>query len=126
MDINVVVISGNLTRDAEMRRTASGMCIASFGMAVNDRRKNQSGEWENYPNYVDVTWFGTGAEKCASSLVKGARVTVKGKLRYSSWESKDGQKRSKLEVITEDIVLPPRSAHQSYQQLAVYDSDIPF
>ena len=103
MGINRVAISGNLTRDPEVRRTQSGMAIMTVGVAVNDRRKNpQTGEWEDYPNFVDCTMFGERADKVAAYLNKGIKVAIEGKLRYSSWE-KDGQKKSKLEVIIEEI-----------------------
>nr|UVX51802.1 MAG: Single-strand binding protein family protein [Bacteriophage sp.] len=131
MSINVVNISGNLTRDSELRRTAGGTAILGFGVAVNDRRKNQqTGEWEDYPNFVDCTMFGTRAEKLAGMLTKGAKVCILGKLRYMSWE-KDGQKRSKIEVIVDDIeLMQNRKPQQDYQpgcqqQPAVYD-DLPF
>lgn len=103
MSINRVAISGNLTRDPELRRTQSGMAILSLGVAVNDRRRNQqTGEWEDYANYVDCTLFGTRGESLANILTKGMKVAIDGKLRWSQWE-RDGQKRSKLEVIVDDI-----------------------
>ena len=103
MSINRVVISGNLTRDPEIRQTQSGMNILTFGMAVNDRRRNpQSGEWEDYANFVDCVLFGNRADFLSRTLHKGIRVVVEGKLRYSSWE-KDGQRRSKLEVVVDDV-----------------------
>lgn len=103
MSINRVVISGNLTRDPELRQTASGMPVLGFGVAVNDRRKNpQTGEWEDYPNFIDCTMFGTRAESLARYLSKGAKVAIEGKLRWSQWE-RDGQKRSKIEVIVDDL-----------------------
>ena len=103
MSINRVVISGNLTRDPEMRATAGGTQVMSFGVAVNDRRRNQqTGEWEDYPNFVDCTMFGTRAEAVSRYLSKGSKVAIEGKLRYSSWE-RDGQRRSKLEVIVDEI-----------------------
>lgn len=150
MSINRVVISGNLTREPELRRTQSGMAILGFGVAVNDRRKNnQTGEWEDRPNFVDVSVFGNRAESLSNILAKGMKVAVEGKLRYSSWE-RDGQKRSKLEVVADEVELPPRQngqqggcrqpqpAPQRQQQMAmpmrqqpvadtsVYDDDIPF
>ena len=74
-----------------------------FGVAVNDRRKNQqTGEWEDYPNFVDCTMFGTRGEKLQPYLTKGTKVAIEGKLRYSSWE-RDGQRRSKLEVIVDEL-----------------------
>lgn len=105
MSINRVVISGNLTRDAELRNTASGMSVLGLGIAVNDRRRNQqTGEWEDYPNYIDCTMFGTRAEKLSRYLVKGTKVAIEGRLRWSQWEAKDGSgKRSKIEVIVDEI-----------------------
>ena len=103
MSINRVNISGNLTRDPELRATAGGTQVLSFGVAVNDRRRNQqTGEWEDYPNFVDCTMFGTRAEAVSRYLSKGSKVAIEGKLRYSSWE-RDGQRRSKLEVIVDEI-----------------------
>ena len=103
MSINRVIISGNLTRDPELRKTAGGLPVLGFGMAVNDRRKNQAtGEWEDYPNFIDCTIFGSRAEGVAKYLAKGAKVAVEGKLRWSTWE-KDGAKRSKIEVIVDEL-----------------------
>ena len=103
MSINRVNITGKLTRDPELRVTAGGTQVLSFGVAVNDRRRNpQTGEWEDYPNFVDCTMFGTRAEAISRFLAKGNKVAIEGKLRYSSWE-KDGQRRSKPEVIVDEI-----------------------
>ena len=152
MSINRVNISGNLTRDPELRATQGGMQVLGFGVAVNDRRRNQqSGEWEDYPNFVDCTMFGTRAEAVSRFLAKGNKVAIEGKLRYSSWE-KDGQRRSKIEVIVDEIELMSQNqqqAPQGYQQQyapqpapqaapqqapmppqpvqgSLYDDDIPF
>lgn len=82
MSINKVLISGNLTRDPEVRSTAGGMCVMQFGVAVNERRKNnQTGEWEDYPNFIDCTLFGKRAESLSRILAKGAKVAIEGKLR---------------------------------------------
>lgn len=103
MSINKVIISGNLTRDPELRQTAAGMPVLGFGVAVNDRRRNaQTGEWEDYPNFVDCTMFGSRAEAIERYLAKGQKVAVEGKLRWSKWE-RDGQTRSKLEVVVDEI-----------------------
>ncbi|MGI6590062.1 MAG: single-stranded DNA-binding protein [Eggerthellaceae bacterium] len=103
MSINRVIISGNLTRDPELRHTTSGTAVLAIGVAVNDRRRNnQTGEWEDYPNFVDCTMFGTRAEAISRYLSKGSKVAIEGKLRWSQWE-RDGQKRSKLEVIIDEI-----------------------
>lgn len=119
MSINRVNISGNLTRDPELRATQSGMQVLGFGVAVNDRRKNPStGQWEDYPNFVDCTMFGNRAESMSRILRKGMKVAIEGKLRYSSWE-KDGQRRSKIEVIVDEIELMSQNqqqAPQGYQQ----------
>ena len=110
MSINRVNISGNLTRDPELRQTTSGTAILRFGVAVNDRRRNQSGEWEDVPNFVDCVVFGNRAEPLSRFLSKGSKVAVEGKLRYSSWE-RDGQRRSKLEVVVDEVeFLSPRGA----------------
>ena len=139
MSINRVCISGNLTRDPELRSTAGGTSVMGFGVAVNERRKNgQTGEWEDYPNFVDCTLFGKRAEALEQYLSKGAKVAIDGRLRYSSWE-KDGQRRSKLGVIVDEMELMSRcdgEQHQAYAHLghqtapqaheACYDEDIPF
>lgn len=110
MSLNSVAISGNLTRDPELRQTPGGTQVLSFGVAVNERRKNASGEWEDAPNFVDCTMFGTRAEKLSGYLHKGTKVAVSGRLRYSSWEH-DGQKRSKLEVVADNLeFMSPRQA----------------
>ena len=104
MSINRVVISGNLTRDSELRATAGGMAVLNLGIAVNDRRKNsQSGEWEDYANFINCVMFGSRAEAIAQYLQKGAKVAIEGKLRYSAWESQQGEKRSKVEVVVDEI-----------------------
>ena len=114
-DINRLEISGNLTRDPEVRSTASGMTVLSFGVAVNDRVKNnQTDEWEDKPNFVDCTMFGKRAESVSKYLTKGVKVFIAGKLRYSQWEDKNGNKRSKLEAIVDDIVFT--GSGQSSQQ----------
>lgn len=117
MSINRVNITGNLTRDPELRATAGGTQVLSFGVAVNDRRRNaQTGEWEDYPNFVDCTMFGTRAEAVSRFLAKGNKVAIEGKLRYSSWE-RDGQRRSKLEVIVDEIeFMSSRGGQGGYDQ----------
>ncbi|MDR3136566.1 MAG: single-stranded DNA-binding protein [Coriobacteriales bacterium] len=112
MSINKVIITGNLTRDPELTATPSGMPVLSLGVAVNDRRKNSStGEWEDIANYIDCTMFGTRAESVARFLSKGSKVGIDGKLRWHQWETRDGQKRSKVDVIIDDIeFLSPRNA----------------
>jgi single-strand DNA-binding protein len=109
MSINRVILSGNLTRDPELRETAGGTPVLKFGLAVNEKRKNaSSGEWEDYANFVECTLFGNRANALNDILVCGAKIACEGRLRYSSWE-KDGQKRSKLEVIVDDVELMTRN-----------------
>ena len=133
MSINRVVVSGNLTRDPELRVTPGGTQVLGFGVAVNDRRRNQqTGEWEDYPNFIDCTMFGNRAEALSRILRKGMKVAIEGKLRYSSWEDKNGGgRRSKVEIIPDEVVLmsqnpngqqapqqpaPQWNAQQAYQQ----------
>lgn len=119
MSINKAVISGNLTRDPELRATAGGTAVLEFAVAVNDRVKNQqTGQWEDRPNFIDCTMFGARAEGVSRFLQKGAKVCVEGRLRWSSWE-KDGQKRSKVEVVVDEIEFMARrqdDAQQGYYQ----------
>ena len=108
MSINRVIISGNLTRDPELRSTASGLPVLGFGVAVNDRRKNQqTGEWEDYPNFIDCTMFGARAESLSRYLSKGTKVSIEGKLRWSQWE-REGQKRSKIEAVWAAVIPLPQ------------------
>lgn len=139
-NINMVVLTGNLTRDPELRTTASGMNVLQFSMAVNDRVK-EGGEWKDRPNYIDCTMFGTRAESLSRFLHKGSKIAVQGKLHWSSWE-KDNQKRSKIEVFPDSVeLLTPRTsqpAHEPEQQqmtgmpepsersYSIYDDDMPF
>ena len=123
MSINVVAISGNCTRDASLRSTQGGTAVLTFGVAVNERRKNpQTDEWENVPQFVDCTLFGNRATALQQYLTKGTKVAVYGKLRYSSWDD-NGQKRSKLEVIAEEVeFLSPREGGQQVPQQQQYVS----
>lgn len=118
VSINRVNISGNLTRDPELRATQGGTQILSFGVAVNDRRRNpQSQEWEDYPNFVDCVVFGARAEALSRFLHKGSKVAIEGKLRYSSWEARDGSRRSKLEVVVDEVeFLSPRNGNNGQGQ----------
>lgn len=135
MSINRVALTGRITREPELRRTASGMAILNLGVAVNDRRKDpKSGEWGDYANFIDCVMFGTRAESISNYLHKGIKVAIDGKLRWSQWE-REGQKRSKVEVTVDDIeILTPKGEQPNSPQAqapievsaAVYDDDIPF
>ncbi len=103
-DINSVTLVGRLTRDPEVRYTSGGMQIVSIGIAVNGRRKNSAGSWEDKPNFFDLKMFGDRGERAAAHLQKGTRIAVDGRLEWDSWET-DGQKRSKVEVIVNEIQI---------------------
>ena len=107
MSINRVCISGNLTRDPELKATQSGLSILRLGVAVNERVKQSDGSWGDRANFVDCVVFGKRADALVQFLSKGAKVAIEGHLRYSSWE-KDGQKRSKLEVIVDELEMMQR------------------
>lgn len=102
MAINRVIIEGNLTRDVEMRATASGLAVAGFTVAVNEKRKNAEGEYVDSPVFVKCSLFGTRAEKLSKYLLKGTKVTIDGKLRYSQW-TKDDEKRHELSIIVDQL-----------------------
>lgn len=101
---NRVILLGNLTRDVEVRYLQSGTAVADIGMAVNDRRKGQNGEWIDETTFVDVTLWGRTAEVAGEYLTKGSPLLVEGRLKYDTWE-KDGQKRSKLSVVCERMQM---------------------
>lgn len=129
MSMNRVLLSGNLTRDPETRSTAGGTCVLSFGLAVNERQKNGStGVWEDRPNFFDCTMFGKRAEAVSRYLSKGSKVALEGRLRWNQWE-RDGQKRSKVEVIVEELEFMSQKAAEpegdGYEP-DVYDDDLPF
>jgi len=101
---NRVILMGNLTRDPELRYLQSGMAVAEIGLAVNDRRKNQNGEWIDETTFVDITLWGRTAEVVCEYCSKGRPLFVEGRLKYETWET-DGQKRSKLKVVGDRIQL---------------------
>jgi single-strand DNA-binding protein len=102
---NRVILVGNLTRDPELRYLTSGMGVTDIGLAVNDRRKNANGEWVDETTFVDVTLWGRTAEVATEYLSKGSPVLIEGRLKLDSWETQDGQKRSKLKVVGEKMQM---------------------
>jgi single-strand DNA-binding protein len=103
MNINRVVLTGNLTRDPELRSTPNGLSICKLGIAVNTRRKNGStGDWEEKANFFRVTIFGRQAESCGQYLKKGRPVAIDGRLEWSQWET-DGQKRESIDIIADSV-----------------------
>ena len=108
---NNVTITGNVTRDPELRFTPSGQAVASFGVAVNRRWQNrQTQEWEEQVSFIDVSCWSQLAENVSETLGKGTRVTVTGRLDQRSWETQDGDKRSKVEVVADDVAVSLRWA----------------
>ncbi len=103
-NLNVVVVTGNLTRDPELRTTPSGTSVCKLRVAVNSRRKDGStGEWVDKPNYFDVTVWGAQGENCATYLSKGRPVGVEGRLDWREWEAQDGSKRQAVEIIANSV-----------------------
>jgi single-strand DNA-binding protein len=103
-NINRVVLTGNLTRDPELRSTASGMSVCSLRVATNTRRKNQAtGEWEDKPNFFDVTVWGAQGENCSRFLTKGRPVAIDGRLEWREWETPEGHKRQAVDIIADAV-----------------------
>ncbi len=102
-NINRVILTGNLTRDPELRSLPSGTAVCSLRIACNTRRKGQGGEWEDKPNYFDVTVWGAQGENCARFLSKGRPVAVDGRLRWREWTNPEGQKRQAVDIIAETV-----------------------
>ena len=114
MAINKATITGNIPRDPELRQTQGGTSVLTIGVAVNDRRKNQqTGEWEDYPNFIDCTIFGNRATGVAPHLEKGMKVAIEGKLNQSRWQAEDGTNRSKIEIIVDEIEFMSRQQGQT-------------
>ena len=102
---NRVVLVGNLTRDPELRYTPGGTAVTDLGLAINDRRKNSSGEWIEDTVFVDVTLWARQAEVATEYLNKGSSVLIEGRLKLDSWENNEGQKRTKLKVVGERMQM---------------------
>lgn len=129
--INTYVISGNLTKDPELRATTSGTPVCNGSICYNSRRKGQSGDFEDAPNFFDFVAFGKAAEVLARKQ-KGDRIVLNGELTQRSWESKEGERRSKVELLVREFVDASRQnatrkpAQEQYQERDVFDEDIPF
>lgn len=124
--MNRVAVSGRLAKDAELRATAGGTDVCSFRIAVTDRVKSGT-EWTDHVNWLDVTVFGPRAVKLAGLLTKGSKVALEGKLRWSEWATTEGGRRSKVEIIADEIELLSRtsggSRHEGDDELG---EEIPF
>lgn len=141
MSLNRVVLTGNVTRDPEIRLTTNGTQVMNFSVAVNDRRRNQhTGEWEERPSFIDCVLFGQRADSLSRILRKGFKLAIEGKLRQNVWEV-EGQRRSRIEVVVDDLDFmsrrdgaptpatpqfsPPPAPQPSYDTQA-NQSDVPF
>ena len=102
-NINRVVLTGNLTRDPELRSTPSGTSVCSLRVACNTRRKDASGEWVDKPNYFDVTIWGRQGENAAQYLEKGRPVAIDGRLEWREWQDKEGNKRQSVDIIADSV-----------------------
>ena len=130
-NFNRVILMGNLTRDVQLRFTQNETAVTDIGLAINERRKDQSGEWVDEPVYVDVTLWARTAEVASEYLSKGSPVLIEGRLRLDTWED-NGQKRSKLRVVGERLQMlgGPKGSQQKTAQTPVESAsvgdDIPF
>jgi single-strand DNA-binding protein len=140
-NINRVVLVGNLTKDPELRHTPSGTAVCSLRIAVNSRRRDESGQWVDKPNYFDVSIFGNQAESSAQYLSKGRPVGIDGRLDWREWEAQDGSKRQAVQIIAESVqflggrsdagdggnqFVPAGAATESADFPQTADDDIPF
>jgi single-strand DNA-binding protein len=146
-NINRVVLVGNLTRDPELKHTPGGTAVTSLRIAVNGRKKDESGQWVDKPNYFSVSVFGNQAESCAQYLSKGRPVAIDGRLEWREWQQQDGTKREAVEVVADSVqflgsrgdgdgggfgggsgnqFIPAGSGSESADFPAAADDDIPF
>jgi single-strand DNA-binding protein len=140
-NINRVVLVGNLTRDPELRHTPGGTPVCGLGIAVNGRRRDESGQWVDKPNFFRVSVFGNQAENCAQYLSKGRPVAIDGRLDWRQWEAQDGSKREAVEIVAESVqflggrgegdgggnqFVPAGAQQESADFPAAADDDIPF
>jgi single-strand DNA-binding protein len=102
--LNQVTLMGNLTRDPELRTTPTGQNVVSFSLALNRSYRDSSGEWQEVTDYVDIVAWGPLAERVAQYMTKGRRCLVQGRLQSRNWEQ-EGQKRSKVEVLANDVTF---------------------
>ena len=122
--LNKVFLIGNLTRNPELKYITNGTGIAKFGLAVNRTYNSPDGEKKEDTCFVDVTAWDKLAEVCAEHLSKGRLVLVEGRLQYQSWKDEDGTKRSKLEVVAQNVQFLGGKSEESED--GTDDSDVPF
>src|SRR5919205_3576590 len=124
-NINRVLVTGNLTKDPELRSTPSGTSICKLRIAVNTRRKDASGNWVDKPNYFDVTVWGAQGENCAQYLQKGRPVAIDGRLEWREWEDQNGNKRQSTDIIADSVqFLGSRDAGENGSRFTP-QSDVP-
>ena len=127
MALNIVGLSGNVTRDPELKQTRGGTSYLAIGLAVPDARQNASGEWEEVPNFFDVMVYGKRAEALSRYVRKGMRLTVGGRLRWSSWKDQNQGIHTKVDVVATEVVLPPKPKAQAREpQADLYGEEVPF
>jgi single-strand DNA-binding protein len=102
-NINRVILTGNLTRDPELRSLPSGTSVCELRIAVNSSRKDESGNWVEKPNYFNVKVWGAQGENCSTYLSKGRPVAIDGRLDWREWESKEGEKRQAVEIVADRV-----------------------
>jgi single-strand DNA-binding protein len=136
-EVNKVLLTGNLTRDPELRRTPTDRAVTQLGIASNRRYKGRDGEWKEMTAFVNVVAWGRQAETCAEFLRKGSAVFVEGRLQSRSWETQDGQKRNTIEIVADRVQFLDRIAKPQTQEdefvetgggagLSDSDDDVPF
>lgn len=127
MSINSVSLSGNVTRDSDLRVTNNGTSVLNFSVAVNERRKSSGGEWDDYASFIDCVMFGKRADAISRYIHKGTKVSIHGKLSQDRWTDKNtGESRSKLSVVIDEIELMSRREEPT-QTKARYDAEeVPF
>ena len=125
-NINRVVLTGNLTRDPELRTTGSGTPVCSLRLACNTRRRDASGEWIDKPNYFDVTVWGAQGENCATYLAKGRPVALDGRLEWREWQDNQGNKRQAVDIIADSVqFLGSRDGGENGGGRFAAQSDVP-
>lgn len=123
-DLNVVTLTGRLTKDPELRTTHGGTAVCAIRLAYTTRRKSQSGEWDDKSNYVDVTVYGNQGDRAAQWLSKGRRIGVSGRLEWREWEANDGTKRQAYEIVADNIVFLDKA--DDSQRSGDYQAPVPF
>lgn len=120
---NQVSFSGNLTRDPELRFTKNGMAVVNMGVAINENFQDKDGEWQSSASFVDVTAWGDLAENVADCLVKGDRVSIRGKIKQQTWETDEGENRSKVEFVADDVAASLKWATVDISKVEKDDHD---